>query len=381
MPHQEQDHADVTQLDIGQFPILVRGARPGRAERFEKALAAVNAGLLDREIVNPVFVDAKDSINRTVDEAYDRHVKDAFPYHQQPADVQELSWSFMISGLHDCKSAGKKIRATKAVGPMVDAMRQFIDEVEPLWQAMDILKPLVVKRRILTPEERKERDRYVPPATSKNGIAEMQTALQKVTETQYDELVRVFSAKFHQNVATFEASTPEQRKKIYRDPYERAGVFEAGEGGFDKRPYVRKVNFAQILNDMAIRHAKEIQDGFIFKNLKKLCSIVEKKGDFDRVEELGSSVSLAGLEGSFLVTFKDGAHFKASNSVVFARSVHNTPFVRYPLTFHNVVMGDGKKMPRPSEERMNEVFAAAPAPVDAPGSVPAQKRAAGPSMG
>jgi hypothetical protein len=386
MVDSQQAQTEVIQLALEQFPILVSGARPGRAESFEKAIAAVNDGLAHGEIYNPVFNDAKDRINRTVDEAYDRHVKDRFVHYDQPKDVQELSWSFMIMGLHDCKAAGKKIRATKAVGPMVDAMREFIDEVEPLWKAMDAVKPLVVKRRVLTPEERAEKERYLPPATSLNGIAEMRAALEGVTQKKFDELVALFDKSFHSNVAAFEAATPEKRAEIIKDPFDRAGIFEGGEGGFDKKPYVRKVNFAQIINELAVKRAKEIQDSFVFKNLRKLCSIVEAKGDFDRVEECGSSVSLSGLEGTFRLTFKDGASFIASNSVVYSRSVYNTPFVRYPLTFHDVVMGNGAKMPKPSEERMNTVFAVAPAPAPAQdvggaAEMAPSKGAAGPGLG
>src|SRR5690606_2376031 len=118
------------------------------------------------------------------------------------------------------------------------------------------------------------------------------------------------------------------------------------------------------LHDEAERTAKRIRDAFIFKNLKKLSSIVEKKGDFESAAEIEGTVRLTGLSGTLIVKFKDGAQFTAQNSIVWSRSIHGTEFPRFPLTFHDVILSSGERMPRPSEERMNVVFAGS-APQDA----------------
>jgi hypothetical protein len=39
--------------------------------------------------------------------------------------------------------------------------------------------------------------------------------------------------------------------------------------------------------------------------------------------------------------------------------VRNKAFVRFPLTFHDVMLADGSPMKQPSEERMHSIFCAA----------------------
>ena len=95
---------------------------------------------------------------------------------------------------------------------------------------------------------------------------------------------------------------------------------------------------------------------FIVKNLTKLDSIVDAKGDVAIVTVISQNLGLCQLEGTLRVTFKDGALFDAKNSVVWTHSIHGKPFNRFPLTFHDVRFADGTKMPQPSEERMNTLF-------------------------
>jgi len=68
---------------------------------------------------------------------------------------------------------------------------------------------------------------------------------------------------------------------------------------------------------------------------------------------------MGGLEGSIRFHFEDGSSFVAKNAVVWSQSSKGTVFSRYPLTFHDAILPDGSRMPRPDEAGMNEVFAVA----------------------
>jgi hypothetical protein len=63
-----------------------------------------------------------------------------------------------------------------------------------------------------------------------------------------------------------------------------------------------------------------------------------------------------GLTGTLVFTFHDGSRFTVVNQVVFVVNDRGTAFNRFPLTFHDVIMPNGKPMGRPSEERMNTIF-------------------------
>jgi hypothetical protein len=103
-------------------------------------------------------------------------------------------------------------------------------------------------------------------------------------------------------------------------------------------------------------NAARIREDFVYKNLEKIASIVEAKGNYNTGKVISREINLAGLTGTLSFDFKDGSSFVVQNSVVWVENSYGTQFNRFPLTFHNVMMAGGKKMGRPSEQRMNEVF-------------------------
>lgn len=132
-----------------QFPLLEKHAK--RPELVVDAIRAIVAGLDAGSIRNVTLNDAKDRISRSVYDAWRAHVNERFTddgkWQNLPRDVQELDNSIMIMGLHDMIATSKKLAKTKAVGPMVDAMREFVHETLPLAEAVKSLKSKVVKGR------------------------------------------------------------------------------------------------------------------------------------------------------------------------------------------------------------------------------------------
>ena len=76
------------------------------------------------------------------------------------------------------------------------------------------------------------------------------------------------------------------------------------------------------------------------------------------VKLINASTSRGTVEGTIAFEFNDGSSFTVRNKVVMSYSKYNTPFYRYPTTFHNVKMPDGSTMSQPSEERMLDIFTA-----------------------
>lgn len=132
-----------------QFPILLSTAKS--PEYFARAIRDVAEGLADGKIRNTVLQDAKHTLSRVVDNAWKKTVSEPFFYSgewkNQPLDVQDLSDSITIMGLHDVISTSKKVGRSKAQGPAVDAMRAYVAEVLPLAMAVASLKDKIVKGR------------------------------------------------------------------------------------------------------------------------------------------------------------------------------------------------------------------------------------------
>ena len=120
--------------------------------------------------------------------------------------------------------------------------------------------------------------------------------------------------------------------------------------------YDRITNSAHVIDKRAGENADEVCRFFVSKNVRKLDSIVEAKGNFTGIDIVSKSLNPSGMEGRLRLRFDDGTSFEARSSVVMVWSASGKPFQRFPLTFHNVVMPDQTIMARPSEERMNTLF-------------------------
>ena len=346
-------------FSVEQFPILTTGMTDRKYLAFSEAVSTINQGIAENSILNPRFLEIKEFINRRVDEAYKSHISVPFTYSGNWEKLDKLSMeleeSFSVYGLHDCKSATKRVRASKASSTLVDALNAFFNEMEPLNAAFDYLKPLIKKRIILTAEEQADQRKFVPPPVGAGAKRQVYESLLLITEQNFLALVSRFELNYVRNVEAYVNANAEDRKKIIRDPNLRAGVFESvntnGDGSIS---YIE--GYKTLLRAKSIADAKFLQEQFISKNFNKLGSIVDAKGNLNAITVDSHSVSLAGLTGTLAVSFKDESSFKAQNSVVMSYSVYGKPFCRFPLTFHDVKMPDGSLMPRPSEERVNEIF-------------------------
>jgi hypothetical protein len=93
---------------------------------------------------------------------------------------------------------------------------------------------------------------------------------------------------------------------------------------------------------------------FVSKNLNKLVSLLRKKTLVD-ITVHSLSVRNSAIHSSMYFSFNDGSSFEVRNKLVYGHSDQGTPFVKYPTTFHDVMV-EGKPMSQPSELRVYDVF-------------------------
>lgn len=136
------------------FPILMSTmlTQVRRERELRDAIGTLSESIEGHTGMRKVVHDElKYIFSRAVDNAWKEKIADVFvnagKYESLPADVLEVYWMISTSSLHDILSAKKKVDKAKACGPMVDAMREFINEVHPLAQAMASLKASLVKGR------------------------------------------------------------------------------------------------------------------------------------------------------------------------------------------------------------------------------------------
>jgi hypothetical protein len=336
--------------------------------RIVGALDAVTRGLADGRIANPVFQSVKETLNRAVERAWEVSVGDRFFRRgaiEQAGSIEVDLWTdITMFGVYTVIASGKKAaKARKAAAasghtavPAIDAVDAFVQEMRPLALAMDRLRPMVVKRQVKTAEEREADNAFVPPPTSSAATKQVRELLEGITEKHHAALLDALTFSYRKELDQFleSAGGDSWRKRAQSSHVVSRCVERIGD--WRSYSYRRRPDADQVIADIASKDAKQVRDAFVFKNLKKLCSIIDAKGDLTSAQVVETTVHLSSLRGVLRFGFGDGSGFTVQNSTVLSRSVHNRFFLRFPLTFHDVVMPDGSRMKQPSEERMNTVF-------------------------
>ena len=331
----------------------VAGLSPRLIARYTAALATLTAATEAGEISNVSYGDVKDALNWTFDEAW------GVIHNYESGDLCCLNPT-----CHTLASVQKRLAKAPSDTPHLVALQAFIVEIAPVAAALNGLKDKIVKRQPKAPED--VTAKYLAPRASDSAAKLVQDALLQVVADTYDRLLANITAGYEGYVTTYlklraEALAKNPKLTGYRlSPYK---LF---------CPYVQQAKHiaslatdsaSELYPDWQARVAKEakkdadfLRDQFVIKNLRKLDSIVEAKGNLTAVTVSSYRLDLCSLEGTLLVTFADGSLFTARNSVVWGTSNLGNSFQRFPLTFHDVKLADGSKMGKPCEERMNTVF-------------------------
>jgi hypothetical protein len=347
----------------------------------------VTDGLEKGAIMNPRYIECKDDFRRSFEDAYriiftDRYLKTmhgaGFTPDQETA-LTDLYYSHTPT-LANINGFIKKAAKIKGSIDFVTDTVNFLNEIKPIADAMAELKGMIVKRMPKSEEEKKLA--YQAPASSAKAVEQTKILITEIVNDNYEALKNSLIRSMQQQVTDFLAAVEENGSlpKYKHNPYspydylkgrygQRVDVktlmeIELGVERSDSYsgPYIRRADGDQKIEAKATQIADEIREAFVIKNLKKLTSILEAKGDdqFLSADKTETHISLGSLEGTIRFKFKDGSGFDASNSVVFVINSYGTRFYRFPLVFMNVKLAGGDKMAAPSEKRMNTVFVGKP---------------------
>ncbi|ETX13549.1 hypothetical protein OCH239_09730 [Roseivivax halodurans JCM 10272] len=370
------------------YPRVLRHLTERRAAQFTAIVAELEAARAAGEIANARLNDAKLPFSRAIEEAWDREAQRPYLWNRDyPGSAREREAMDAFTGspaphlMRSFTARAAKLGETEA-GRVI---RGFLEEIAPLMELMAHCKTIAVKRQVRTPEARPS-EIYSAPAASGTAMAEVNAALQEITRAARDHLAEMISAREERVLEQFLAAVEEnrnppegQRQLRNFSPYE----YSRRKGRGQSRPDLRvplealtqdrydrdlklmihepRPDFRDILRDRGRSQADALCSDFIDRNLSKLASIVDAKGNFETIDIIGRSVNPAGMEGRLRVSFDDDSRFEARTSVVWSCSPLGTPFTRYPVTFHDVRMPGGELTRKMSQKEMNEIFAAAPA--------------------
>ncbi|MBW3243418.1 hypothetical protein KUV57_12160 [Epibacterium sp. DP7N7-1] len=371
------------------YPRIMRHLTPRRVEQFTQIVAELEAGRDAGSIANARYNSAKLPFSRSIEAGWEAEVQRPYLWNRNyEADERERKALNAFNGSPAPHLINSFENKAAAIGdtPAGRAARAFLKEVRPVLELMAYCKTIAVKKQPKT-EAPTAREIYSAPAASKTAMGKVNEALQEITAGARDHIASLIEARESKVLERFLAAVqenldPQEGTKRIRNfsPYEYSRQIGKGEPRPDlRRPlealtkdrydtdrkvivYEAKPDAPEIMKDRAKTQAKEICAAFIERNLVKLASIVEAKGNFDSIEIIGRQVNPAGMDGRLRVGFDDGASFEARTSAVWSHSVLGKLFTRFPVTFHDVIVPGGDMTRKMSEQEMNEVFVKAIAP-------------------
>ena len=140
------------QLKREDFPSVYEmyAKEPRRIDRFESMLDILNSALEQNSIRNAIFKDVKELAGRICEDSVEHMVKDPFfvgRANEQPEELLDVYYKMYISGAHILTSLKKRIDKLTIDNDCSQAMKKWINEFIPLTNALESLKPNVVKGR------------------------------------------------------------------------------------------------------------------------------------------------------------------------------------------------------------------------------------------
>jgi len=316
------------------------------------------------KIPNPQFQKIKTDVSRAFDIATNStKLKGANEFvvwglQKAEGETEEYKYSFPNSVLHvagylkrtkkQLKRTIKSPNATKLVKAAMTACEPWVEIAEKL----KAMKNDVVKRQ-------------VGVGTKKSAIPtgvlnkEIEQELEKIGKGFAKELEENFEDHFNRLITQYQADAKRKNSTSTYDLYKSkenyhlnkilSNFLDSEYGPNGHYVYSVKKDYKSIVDKMAKQSAKEAVEGFVLKMKMKLSVIVGSRG-------IGVDVSGNSNRNTISFEFEDSSKFTVQNSIVLSYSVYGKPFYRYPTTFHNVILPNGKKLNSPSEAKIKKEF-------------------------
>ncbi|MFX4300209.1 hypothetical protein [Pseudosulfitobacter pseudonitzschiae] len=386
-------------MPVENYPLITGALPERRLSDFVQFLPELEAAIENGQIANARYVKSREALSRIIETVWVETVRKPYSSNReyiQAASEQEQDILSDLSNAPQTNTIARILRVTATLPDTEagDTIRAITAELEAVLNLIKDAKSIAVKRTA-APAAPSMREIYQAPAASGSAVAQVLEELTSITAQARDSLIGSLSSRHEGMLSTFlkaadsklmEAGDNGKRFDIYTycrnvarkhgrdqaDPYLRRKLEMVVTSRYDsvssRRIFRAKQDHKILIQEAAEVEADEICAQYIEKNIAKLASIIEGRGDFAEMKVLGRSVNPGAMEGRLRLLFAGEAGFEARSQAVMSFSQNGTPFMRYPLTFHDVCLTDGSVMSRPSEKRMNEVFVADAAEIS-PGSL------------
>lgn len=332
---------------------------PKRTPWLQGAIAHIEDGEKNKLIYNADFEEAKDRIKGCMyyeAEAAQETGAQKFPV---PPDQGE---SWRIAKIYtrkdnpiDALKEIAKYSNLKDLKAMQFYKEEFVQPLADLYTRLLALKPFIQKGR--KPKPVKE-PAFRPAKTSVQDLLMVKSVYEDLLKEWYPKQVEAYKLHFEAGIKfTQELLAKNLPFKEFKEQVSVTMITLFFERPTMKSPYSLKKDWKKIIDREAEIQTKQIQDSFIAKNLSKVSSIVSAKGGLKTTQKKDIYTSSGTISGEIEFKFEDGSCFTVRNQVVDVWTYGVKPFSRFPTTFHDITMPDGKFKKKMSELEMNRDFA------------------------
>ncbi len=356
-------------MTTASFPMLSSAIPGSRKESLEKLLGLFSKYLADGELIKSEFKELK-YINRRIEEAVNTLISEPYfhsgKWESLPDHVQHDLDRLNVA-LHTIPGKLKKAEKLQAEGdhPVLKTYIKLMKELMPLHTAQKELKTMIVAKKSADVKVAKEKVVRQDMLMSHEDVKKVRKVLIEITQklrdetlaSNYNYLVQVVERHMKQ----YDPMDPQTSNygKNARNPFVRSILAKALEPAKHREPEKLKENWKDDIKEEAKKMTDEVLDQFVSKQTAKLAEILVKKDSLKTIEMKNAHAGTGVVQGLLTLTFDDNSSFNVNNKLVWSISKLGKQFYRFPTTFHNVVMPDGKKLTgKASENRMKDEFAA-----------------------
>ena len=403
---------------LADFPVIM--SNPASQEQIHsprfplnRYVATANAAIQAGGVLKSGYKDLSTDANRVAEYAtdlIDAKYKHGGRWSSLPKELQFFEIRPNHVGL--VSSTLAKVEKLKVDHPYRTEAIATLKELLPVEALVGYFKTHIVAK--ISKSEREAQAAYAAPQSTKDAKKLVADALTLMTnevkaqyivqlETPWIEMLEQFFAKEHHDQLRHLGTHPEQdaereeRNKAARAKHQErygnswgfkaeargttfierallpvaATITTVGGSRYTYNPdpmqskpvFTPKPNWKNLIHLKAEQQANDMQAQFVDKNVRKLASIVETKGNIEGKPVVLNVHCYQGvIEGNIKFQFKDASCFVVRNKIVSkmyqAADGQYATMYQYPTTFHNAVLPNGKRMEgQPSEKEMNEIFA------------------------
>ena len=363
-----KESAEAPKFDASKLIELAKSADYRRLKQIEAIVPKIENALRAGEVISTVFEDIKYELNSLVDRCFEELVAKKYFHGQAGKTPDEVYWDIgYVHNVQELKFYAKKLsKASQTAKDFVGypVMVKFNEDFSPIVGLMQWLKDNKVsaaaRKKEASDAKKEESETWMKKYVGHKDVKKVIDILTDLTKEKREE---IFNNEFKYlnglaNIITkyVDENEGQRRNKVYDHFASNPMLSFLFSRMFDS--YMKPTpDWKDYIKKMAQEAADSLIDGFIYKNTGKIAFIIYSKNNMKSVKLENVNIGQGKLESDLHFEFKDGSRFTATSSVVQATSKYGKWFYRYPTTFHNVVMPDGKKLSGPSEQKMEEVFA------------------------